>query len=268
MEAFTIQLSHREQVGLHRHDFHEFFFLVEGEGEQYVEDRMYPVVLGDLYFMPAGQTHHGNAAKGTTCLAGVLNFGDEMFSRSAFGDSETARMMERLIEKAWKGENKLDLPSESMEKLRLLFNEMLDELKVREVGCETALKSLVQRWVLTIMRSCGYFDGRRKLVGRRGRSIDDVCHFIEDNYMYPLDVDQLAEKANLSRSRFHVVFTEVTGVSPVRFLNRVRISVARELLKEGTMTLEEIVSHCGFSSISNFYRTFKKETGTSPSKVT
>jgi two-component system response regulator YesN len=50
----------------------------------------------------------------------------------------------------------------------------------------------------------------------------------------------------------------------MEYILKTRIAMAKELLCEAKMSVTEISEACGFSSISSFSRTFKKETGMSP----
>jgi AraC-like DNA-binding protein len=91
--------------------------------------------------------------------------------------------------------------------------------------------------------------------------------YIERHYRKKITVEQLAELCFLSPSRFHFIFKEQTGVSPIVYKNRVAVQYAsQELLSSPDVPVAEIAGKHGFSSVIYFERLFKKITGKSPSQ--
>ena len=100
-------------------------------------------------------------------------------------------------------------------------------------------------------------------------------HFIKDNRIQPaiefieiqstndFDIKNLARMCNLSESRFHYLFRQTFGYSPMTYKNVVRIRQAMSLLS-GPGSIEEISAKLGFFSSSYFRRVFKKLTGENP----
>ena len=74
----------------------------------------------------------------------------------------------------------------------------------------------------------------------------------------------MAERVNLSRSRFSVLYKELFSVSPTEDLIKARISKASYLLSVGMYSLEEISTMCGYQNIYHFIRQFKDITGITP----
>lgn len=74
----------------------------------------------------------------------------------------------------------------------------------------------------------------------------------------------MAEKVELSRSRFSVVYKEIFGISPKEDLIKARVAKASYLLSLGTLALSEISDMCGYQNIYHFIRQFKQITGQTP----
>lgn len=83
----------------------------------------------------------------------------------------------------------------------------------------------------------------------------------------PLSVATLAERVNLSRSRFIALFTAQTGVAPMRFLQRVRLRRARLLVERTFLSVKEIMALVGYNDPSHFARDFRREHGTAASAL-
>lgn len=78
-------------------------------------------------------------------------------------------------------------------------------------------------------------------------------------------VEQMAKTVSLSPSRFHVIYKQVFGVSPVRDLIHARIDHAKVLLLEDSNhTLAVIAEKLGYHNPYDFCRQFTKYTGISP----
>ncbi len=54
------------------------------------------------------------------------------------------------------------------------------------------------------------------------------------------------------------------GVSPQRYVNKVRLEKAKELLESGVLSVKEISAEIGFPNVSSFCRGFKARYGTTP----
>lgn len=65
---------------------------------------------------------------------------------------------------------------------------------------------------------------------------------------------------------FSELFKKTFKMSPVRFVTKLRIDYAKELLVTNRYSVSEIVETCGFSNAYYFSNVFKKQTGFSPSQ--
>lgn len=81
----------------------------------------------------------------------------------------------------------------------------------------------------------------------------------------PLDLDAVAAHAGYSRYHFVRAFKAVYGQTPGRYLSRRRIERAEELLRSANLTVTEICSLVGFSSLGTFSKRFNEQTGSTPS---
>lgn len=89
--------------------------------------------------------------------------------------------------------------------------------------------------------------------------------YIHRNYMHgKISLPQLAAEAGMSEVYFRKLFQNVTGVTPVTYMNDLRIARAKELLASGLYSVHEVAAQSGFFDDSYFNRLFKKYTGISP----
>ena len=85
-------------------------------------------------------------------------------------------------------------------------------------------------------------------------------HFTE-----PLDLEQLAAIARLSKFHFQRLFTVTYGLSPAAYLSQRRIERAQDLLRATNLSVTEVCHAVGFRSLGSFSARFREVVGESPS---
>ncbi len=94
-----------------------------------------------------------------------------------------------------------------------------------------------------------------------------ICHaqiFIEENLSERISFEELAAKLATSRRNFDRRFIKATGNTPVEYLQRVKVEVAKKTLEKGRKTIFEVMNEVGYSDDKAFREVFKKITGLSP----
>ena len=86
---------------------------------------------------------------------------------------------------------------------------------------------------------------------------------ISDEYD-TITFSEAASYLHFSEPYFSKVFHKLFGMTFTQYLNTVRIAAAIEKLKIGNLSVTEVSASCGFNTIRNFNRVFKKYTGYTP----
>ena len=86
---------------------------------------------------------------------------------------------------------------------------------------------------------------------------------VHDNYMN-ITPEEIASRLCLSYSSFRKTFKEYTGFSPARFINEVRMSKAKELLTNTSMSIKEVAYHVGYNNHDYFFTAFRHMTSHTP----
>lgn len=97
---------------------------------------------------------------------------------------------------------------------------------------------------------------------RLSRALD----FIESNLGAPIGVGEIAAATGISRFHFSRAFRHTTGRSPYAYLIDRRVVSARAQLTETDKSLARIAQDCGFASVSQFSRMFRRATGAAPGR--
>jgi len=95
----------------------------------------------------------------------------------------------------------------------------------------------------------------------RLRQVED---HVRENLAEDISVETLADLAELSPFHFFRVFKHATGMSPLQYVTRERITLAQQLIRETSRSLIEIALEVGYTSPSAFTKVFRRVTGVTP----
>ena len=94
--------------------------------------------------------------------------------------------------------------------------------------------------------------------------IEAACEYIKNNYMNDITVADISAHVAIDRTYMYRLFCREKGISPSKYLQRVRLEAAKELMDKGGHPLSEIPKLAGFHSRSRFAAIFKAEYGVLP----
>lgn len=101
----------------------------------------------------------------------------------------------------------------------------------------------------------------RGLAGWRLRRAKDL---IASRLTGDISIAEIAAECGLTPSYFARQFAEATGTTPHRWLLKMRVQKAKQLMAESRLSLAEVAIACGFADQSHFTRVFSRETGATP----
>lgn len=99
---------------------------------------------------------------------------------------------------------------------------------------------------------------------RGNKKMADVYTYIRENYFRSLTLEKISRIAHMSPFAFSRFFKKHSGACFVEYLNRVRTNKACYLLRETEYQVHDIAVECGYGSISNFNKQFRKTEGIAP----
>lgn len=88
--------------------------------------------------------------------------------------------------------------------------------------------------------------------------------WIEENQVGQIDYERLAKKFCISRRSLERRFKQAVGVTPLGYMQKLRVEHAKRLLEEGSQTFSEITYQVGYEDISFFRKVFIRLTGLRP----
>jgi transcriptional regulator GlxA family with amidase domain len=105
------------------------------------------------------------------------------------------------------------------------------------------------------------FEGR---TGHGDAVVEDAQDWLRTNFPVAAPVEQLVVRSGLAERTFKRRFTEATGVSPLAYVQRVRVEEAKRRLERSEDSVEAVGWAVGYEDPAFFRRLFKRVTGLSP----
>ena len=96
--------------------------------------------------------------------------------------------------------------------------------------------------------------------------LEGILSFIDKKMSSPISIEELCSKFSVSRSSLQTLFKNNLNTSPKKYINDLKLSKSKQLIKENKYTISEIAFMLGFNSIHYFSRAFTQHYEISPSE--
>ena len=166
----------------------------------------------------------------------------------------------------------LDPPPQAISPCPL--DEALAHTMNRLVGClddtldrRILASGLIREILYRVLRGPkGWILREQALRGGKANQVARAVAYLEENFRENLDVESIARQAAMSPSALHQHFKQMTALSPMQYVQRLRLHQARALLLSGRAAAEAGFE-VGYNSPSQFSREFRRLFGVPPSRV-
>jgi AraC family transcriptional regulator len=150
--------------------------------------------------------------------------------------------------------------------LSLLIETLVGEVSGQRRPSALMLESIAQAVSIHVVRR--YTDPERSGLRRRiaipAYLLRHVTDLMQQELASDFDLRRYAHTAGMSDAHFSRQFKRATGLAPSHYFIRLRMAIARKLLRETDRSIISIAMDVGYSSPSHFSQVFRKETGVSP----
>ena len=139
------------------------------------------------------------------------------------------------------------------------FQSIFDAFEKQDRFRDRELSALLDRLLISIARS---IYGSNDSPDTLARSVQ----YINANYSSEIKIPDLAEMEHLSISRYNFLFKDRLGMSPKKYILKLRMSWARELLLSTDLPIKQIGIMCGYDDSHFFSKCYKSFFGVSPTQ--
>lgn len=223
----------------HTHVFTEIFYIKSGKGHMQIESSIISISSNNLIIINAHVQH------------------TEISSPAAPLDYYVLGAEGLQIKSEDSHDYSIFNCPDSNPSIRQCFENILSEMKFKKDGYKAICQNYLEILILQLCRKNRVsYEIVETLQSSR------VCHkvkqYIEENYHDKITLEYLSKRSNLNKYYLSHIFTQMNGISPIAYLNQVRIMACKDLLRTTNHSIEEIADMTGFSSRSYFAQTFKK----------
>ena len=256
-ELITAKYSERiHPLSSHFHDCYQLIYVVRGSACVTVNGIKYDATDGTMILIGRLENHEIQIQSEEYARYTVMVSPNIYGYNTLLGD----RLLSPLTNRPKHFRHAADMPCPEI--VRIL-QQMATESEQNRPMKDKMLLSLLSQ--LLVLYSRQYPESIPDNAGNL-QLIRQVRQYLEENFASKCELDALAAQFNLSASYLSHMFKQITGCSVISYLTAYRISAAKHYLIETDWPVSSICAACGFSDHSNFGRTFRKETGLSPSE--
>lgn len=264
--SFVIGKHNNPNERLHAHDFIEIVTVNSGQGKHLLESYEHPIIAGDVFVIPRKVKHgyinenHLNITNMLFQMKTIDEHFPEIKNMPGFFSFFIADIMPAKIKKHTGC--LLNLTSEE-----LAYVEDL-QAKIIYEGSHTlsgkASMSLTYIAQLLIYLSRLLEKKQNSSIGGTYSQLAKVNNYIDKHFKRKIPLSELASLTYMSLRNFQRIFTNIHGISPSKYILKVRLEKSRELLKKTSWEISKVAMESGFQETSYFSKQFKKCFGISP----
>lgn len=261
MEVMVFWVSQHiaHAVGAHTHDFYQLIYCQTGGGRITIGNNCYSAQADHVYLAPPGVNH------------AIENEEQMYIMEIKFLAEGRAVPVLRTLPAHY---HIADIPF-AREMLSLIIQEGLNQAPYYHDSANAALKLFLIQSVRKYT-GAGITDARLEYSqtailgeaahGKAGSDtrILNLKYYISDRLCEEITLEELAAEVNFSKAFFVKRFQQLFDMTPMKYVNFMRISRAKQLLLQTELSVSTIAARTGFHSLHYFSRSFRASEGVSP----
>lgn len=240
-------------------NFFELAYILDGEGEQYVNQHIHPYVSGDIFLLPSASTHGYKIKRKTKFL--FVRFTSTYFSdyqSRSVNYSDWFSRLNFIIGNYSQGEAELIGDATDKAHVKTLLNLIVSE-HYSENSCSVFL---VQNLLVSILVIISRNIERQLLNGQTfsDQRFAKMLHFIHFNLLdqQKVSVEGIASRFNISATYFSEYFKRNANESFRDYLIRSKLKIAEARAALTSSSFKEIANELGFTDSSHLNKMMKK----------
>lgn len=232
----------------HYHSDHELVYINKGQATITINENTFNLKSKDCVFIYSNDIHYIQSDESTfiTVLKAKSKHFENIFT--------SKKLLSPIIK-------------ENRNTERILDN-IRSELTLYHDNSDIMADSIATQLFIEVLRSEKTSMCKSEFYNKQATNqlYNEICKKIFNEYR-TITFKDAAKHMHLSEPYFSKVFRNISGMTFTQYLNTVRIAAAIERLKQGNVSITAISADCGFNTIRNFNRVFKKFTGYSPNSL-
>lgn len=259
-----VQSYGRDVDFLHFHNYLEIGYCYDGVGELMLGEQEYRFSGNEFTVIPKNYPHTTNSDPGTVSKWEYVFIDLEGILGGLFQGMGNTKKMNSMLERI--NSRAIFQKEEQDPKTAAMIKNLMDIMRNTEEFYMEEAKGAAVELLVRIARGS---HGQKRPIEAEGRMILPIARamdYITLHYMEPIKIEKLACWCHMSETHFRRLFSNYMNMSPLEYINLVRVQTACDYLKNTDESMADIANKCGFTTPSTFNRNFKQVTGLSPSE--
>ena len=230
---------------VHEHEHCEIMLAKKGCGEIIIDEKSYSFSKGDVIIYNPHTAHAEHFAQDTDAevmFFGISNLNVECFEPGALCE----------------GKFKILQTGKYYDEFLFYCERLLHEKNAKEPQYNAISDGLINIIVSFILRLSD------AVVSGNSNTCLQIKDYLDQNYTSNKSIDDICKDLYINKYYLTHLFKDAMGVPPLKYMISKRISLAKELLKTTSLTLDEIALKCGYVDTAYFVKVFKKSEGITP----
>lgn len=255
---FHIKDQTEREYHYHYHDFHKIIVFLSGRVTYHIEGKAYHLKPWDILLVNQYAIHKPQIDTSIPYERFIL------WIREDIGDRELTNCFQKANDRSF---NLIRLDSLVQERLKDILYELKDSLTSASFGSGLLSHALFTQFMVYVNR---IFLKKDYITDQKSYSYDSqvehLVRYINHHLDKDLSIDTLAQKYYLSKYHMMRKFKEETGYTMHNYIVSKRLLLARSLIAQGTPVIKA-AQQSGFNDYTTFVRAYRKQFGSSPTKV-
>ncbi|EPP0238286.1 HTH-type transcriptional activator RhaS [Escherichia fergusonii] len=239
----------------HHHDFHEIVIVEHGTGIHVLNGQPYTISGGMVCFIRDSDRHMYEHTDNLN-LTNVLYRSPDKFRFLAGLHQLLPQECNGHYPSHWR------IDQHTLQQVRQLITR-LEQVSAGQDLSTVANREILFMQLLVALRKNSLLEGDENTDAR----LNHLIAWLEDHFAEAVSWEAIANRFALSLRTLHRQLKQHTGLTPQRYLNRLRLVKARHLLRHSDDSVTHIAFSCGFADSNHFSTLFRREFGWSPREI-
>ncbi|WP_438433222.1 helix-turn-helix domain-containing protein [Gorillibacterium sp. sgz500922] len=254
-----------EAFSVHSHDYSELVVILDGSAVHIIEGREYPISAGQVFFI------HGNVSHGYKNVDRI-QYVNVMFHPDQIVQLPELKLLpgfqalfyfEPFYRKEMNFKGMLSLDGEQLASVTALLDTLLEEYVRKSDGYRLMIRSYFTALVGLLSRCYVQNSGFSE---NRALRIAESISYLEEHFTQPLTLQELADRAYLSKRQFLREFARNFQTTPMDYVIRRRLEHSCALLRNEQLSVLQVAQESGFRDQNYYARQFRMRYGCSPTE--
>ena len=253
-----IQVYGENIHNMHFHNLLEIGYCHYGDGDLVIEDDTYRFDAGMISCIPANYLNVTRSDANVRAFWEYIYISPEDIVRQ-WGKStqETRQIMDAV------GRKSFFVKVEECPAIAALIRAIFVEMQHRSAHYRECVRGMAYALLFEIARFNDM--GEEQSAGKSiSLQLGSAIEYVDKNYPNNFKISDLANECHMSETHFRRIFQEKMNMTPVEYVNFVRVRKACELIDKTDISMEDVAEKVGFVTPSTFNRNFRRIIGTSP----